>query len=144
MLPGLGNVALTRIVPILGSTSRSTASTDPRCGYELPSARTSVSPPPPCHSLAAAAGVLTWSAMARYSCSLIGKYDLDRIDLRDRRQERRRSDEIADLRDGDRRDAVDERRDSREAEIQLRGFHCCLADATAALAASRALTSLSS
>ena len=31
-LPGFGNVALTRIVPIFGSTSRSTASTEPACG----------------------------------------------------------------------------------------------------------------
>ena len=44
------------------------------------------------------------------------------FDLRDRRQQRRRPDEIADLRGGDRRDAVDERRDAGEAEIQLRGL----------------------
>ena len=47
----------------------------------------------------------------------------NRIDLRHRRQKACWRDEIADLRGGDRRDAVNERPHFREADVQLRGRH---------------------
>ena len=47
---------------------------------------------------------------------------LDRVELRDRRQERRRRDEVADLNRRDAGDAVDRRVHSRPAEVQPRGL----------------------
>ena len=45
----------------------------PAMRIRVPSASSSVSPPPACHSLAARQRRADRSAMARYSCSLIGK-----------------------------------------------------------------------
>ena len=95
----------------------------PRCGYVLPSASTSVEPAARLPQLARPMRAsLTWPAMPRYSCSLSGKYALigsscDTVV----------SSVVGPTRSpicarGDRRDAVDERGDAREAEVQLRGL----------------------
>ncbi len=51
------------------------------------------------------------------------KVRLDRIDLRNRREECRRADQVADLRGGDGGHSVDERHHLREADVELRGIH---------------------
>ena len=54
------------------------------------------------------------------------KVRLDRVQLRDRREEGRRPDEISDLSAGDRRHAIGERCDAGETEVQFCGLDRCL------------------
>ena len=107
MLSGFGNVALMRIVPVFGSISRSAARNVPRLRVDAAVGedqrqrrrRLPTAPWPP--RAVDPAGHLQVLLLAQREVGL------DRIDLRHGRQQRRRADQIADLRGGDRGDAVD-------------------------------------
>ena len=117
---GWGSVNCTASVPVVGSTARSMASTRPLWGCTVPSARiSSISRlrRPGCGPAPA-----TRFARRRYSASLMPGAEQDRVDLRDRREQRALAapDQVAglDLRGAD--EAVDRRSDVRVAEVERR------------------------
>ena len=88
----------------------------------MPSARVSFRRPPVCQRSLARADRVDLFGDLQILLLAQREVGADGIDLRHRREQGRRSDEISDLRSGDAGDAVEERPHLREAHVQARGL----------------------
>ena len=95
------------------------ATTVPRRGNVLPSASTSARPRVALPEPGEPGGGADGAGDAEVFPLADREVGLDRVHLRDGREQRRRPDQVADLGAGDGGDAVDERGDAGEAEVQL-------------------------